>query len=46
MNHKFFEIKYISKSKHSKQHKTDDYHKNQGNSHMFLQPTRSECLMR
>ncbi len=38
----------LSKSKHSKKHKTDDYRKNQGNSHnnMFLQPTRSKCTWR
>jgi len=38
VNQKFFEIKYINESKHSKKHETDDYRKNQGNSHMFLQP--------
>jgi len=26
------------------QYDTDNYHKNQGNSHMFLQPTHSKCL--
>jgi len=33
VNQKFLEIKYINERKHSKKQETDDYCKNQGNSH-------------
>jgi hypothetical protein len=45
-NQKFFKIKYINESKHSKKHESDHYRKNQGNSHMFLQTSRSEVIIK
>ena len=44
MIHKFLEIKYISKSKHSKWHKNDDYRKNQETSQVSSGPRAASVL--